>query len=117
MRICLLLFGLCIQVCTTAQNRVDSSKLKPVITAFGASVGNKTTQKIDTRGGRLRSADGKLEVTFPADAVDSEITVSVQPIHNQLTADDDGAYQLEPSGIIFKRPVQLVFHYTDGNEN
>ena len=117
MRICFLLVGFCIQVCATAQNNVDTSRLKPVVTPFGASVGSKTTQHIDVKGGSLRSADGMLEVTFPPGAVDSEIVVGIQPIHNQLTADDDGAYQLEPSGITFKRPVQLVFHYTDGNEN
>ena len=116
MRVNCLLLLFFINVCTFAQTKVVSANAKPLITPFGQPVGDSVIKRIDTKGGIVKSADGKFEVIFPADAVDTETFVSMRPIHNQLTEDDDGSYQLEPSGIIFKKPVQLVFHYADGNE-
>ncbi|MGH2565121.1 MAG: hypothetical protein ACRDE5_11445, partial [Ginsengibacter sp.] len=106
----------CNEVVTAQKNSTDTTD-KPYITPFGKPVRNITTAKIDSKGGMIKSENGKLEVIFPADALDAETTVSVQPIHNELTEDDEGAYQLEPSGMIFKKPVQLIFHYTDTNDN
>jgi hypothetical protein len=99
-----------------AQNNL-SDTTKAFVTPVGNSLGDITTVSIDRSGGTVRSNDGKLEIIFPADALDSKAQVSIQAIHNELTDDDNGSYQLEPSGLTFKKPVQLIFHYTDGNEN
>jgi hypothetical protein len=97
-------------------NQVDTSR-KPFITPAGKPFGNIASTKIDSKGGKLRSSDGALEVIVPDNALDSEITISIQSTHNDLNENNEGSYQLEPSGITFKKPLQLIFHYTDGNEN
>jgi len=117
MRLYCLLPWLLISLCTCAQNNVADVNTKPLITPFGKAIGDSIVQRMDSKGGIVKSADGKLEVIFAADAIDAETVVSIQPIHNQLMDEDDGSYQLEPSGVTFKKPVQLVFHYTDANEN
>src|SRR5690242_6007891 len=91
--------------------------MKPLVTPAGDLLGNAATAKMDSKGGNVRSADGNLEIIFPADAVTDEISVSIQSTHNVLTENDEGSYQLEPSGVTFKKPVQLIFHYAGGNEN
>src|ERR1700690_3315601 len=90
---------------------------KPFITVIGKPFGNIASAKIDSKGGKLQSVDGGLEVIVPDNALDSEITISIQSTHNDLNENDEEAYQLEPSGIKFKKPLQLIFHYTDANEN
>ncbi len=99
-----------------SQNRAGSSS-KPFVTAIGKPFGNIASAKIDSKGGTIKSADGNLEVVVPENALDAETTISIQSINNALTETDDGAYHLEPSGTSFKKPVQLIFHYTGSNEN
>jgi len=116
MRAYCLLCTLLANTCAFTQTNLTGTN-KPLVTAFGQPVGDSVIQKVGPGGGTVKSADGKLEVIFPAGAVDAETFVGVRPIHNQLTDDDNGSYQLEPSGTTFKKPVQLVFHYSDGNAN
>jgi hypothetical protein len=97
-------------------NRADSSR-KPFITPIGTSFGEIASAKIDGKGGTIKSADGNLEVIVPDNALDSATTISIQSTHNDLNENDEGAYQLEPSGIYFKNPVKLIFHYTGNNDN
>ncbi|MEP7373559.1 MAG: hypothetical protein ABI675_09250 [Chitinophagaceae bacterium] len=84
-----------------------------VITAVGKPDGKKTTVKINKEGGGLRSSDGIVELIIPAGAVSKKTDISIQPITNLMTNGDGKAYRLEPSGIQFKQPVQLIFHYDE----
>src|SRR5215831_5643778 len=98
-----------------AQNKTDTTR-QPAITSIAQPFGDIVTAKMDSKGGKLKSADGGLEIIFPADALDTAITVSIQSTHNEINDDDKGAYQLEPSGMHFKKPVQLIFHYGKEDE-
>jgi len=100
-----------------AQNNLSGAKMDTLSTPDGKPLGDIATTKIDSKGGYFKSKDGKLEIIFPADALDTETPISIQAIYNELTEDDSDSYQLEPSGLTFKKPVQLIFHYTGGNEN
>lgn len=99
------------------QNNSSDTVRKPFITPVTQPFGNIASAKMDSKGGRLKSADGGLEVIVPDGALDSETTISIQSSHNDLNENDEGAYQLGPSGIKFKKPVQLIFHYTYADEN
>ena len=53
---------------------------------------------MDNKGGTIKSVDGGLEVIIPENDIDSEINISIQSTHNDLNENDEGAYQLGPSG-------------------
>ncbi len=99
------------------QNDKTTASPKPYITPAGDPFGDIVSAIISVKGGKLISADKGLEVIVPADALDSEVNISIQSAHNNLNENDEGAYRLEPSGIKFKKPVQLIFHYISTNEN
>jgi hypothetical protein len=75
-------------------------------------VGEKISQKIDKDGGKLASADGRMELIIPQDAVSKKTNISIQPVINNLSPGKGNAYQLEPSGITFQKPLQIIFHYS-----
>lgn len=89
----------------------------PFVTPINQPFGEITSAKIDNKGGKLKSSDGGIEVIIPENALDAETNISIQSSHNDLNENDEGAYQLEPSGTNFKNPVQLIFHYKDDNDD
>jgi len=99
-----------------AQNKPDTSP-KPFITPISKPFGNIASAKIDSRGGKLKSDDGELEVIIPENTLDTATLISIQSTPNDLNENDQGAYQLEPSGKTFKNPVHLVFHFKDENSD
>ena len=108
----ILLFG---SVQASAQKNAPAANGLTFITPPGTPFGDLVRMKIGPNGGRLQSADGGLEVIFPPQATDSVLTVSIQATTNELNENEEGAYQLEPSGLLFKKAVQLIFHYHDSN--
>src|SRR5258706_6776360 len=99
----------------TASAQDDSVEIKfaPTLTALGKPAGEKLSQKIGKDGGKLISPDGRMELIIPPDAVPSKTNISIQPVINTLSPGKGNAYQLEPSGINFQKPLQIVFHYTE----
>jgi hypothetical protein len=83
------------------------------ITAAGKPNGAKTEMKIGKEGGSLRSSDGKLQLVIPRGAIAKKTGFSILPITNMAPNGNGKAYRLEPSGIKFEEPVQLIFHYSD----
>ena len=96
--------------------KIDTSQLKtielPDSTAIGTPYGNVISKMIGQDGGSLASEDGKLELIFPQGALTANTTITIQSTRNMLDS-SKCAYQLEPSGTQFKKPVQIIFHYTD----
>lgn len=92
----------------------DSVEIKyaPTLTEIGKPTGEKVGEKIDRDGGKLFSSDGRMELIMPPDAVSKKTTVSIRSVVNTLSPGKGTAYQLEPSGISFQKPVQLIFHYS-----
>lgn len=94
----------------------DSIELRfvplPDSTSLGTPAGNKTSKLIGPDGGIISSDDGKLELVFPAGALDIATDISIQPI-TLVIPNANKAYQFEPSGIRFQKPVQLIYRYSD----
>jgi hypothetical protein len=103
---------LLVVVNASAQNiPADDTASKPAITAIGKPDGEKTEMKIGKDGGSFTSSDGKMRLIIPEEAVSKKTTFSIQPVTNLMPNGNGKAYHLEPSGIQFHKPVQLVFHY------
>jgi hypothetical protein len=99
---------------SAAQNKAtEDTATTSVITAVGKPDGKKTTIKITKDGGSLKSSDGMTALIFPAGAVSKKTDISIQPITNSMNNGNGNAYRFEPSGIQFKKPVQLIFHYDE----
>jgi hypothetical protein len=105
----LLLFSIMV----SAQNDpVKDTTAQPAITKAGKPNGKIAEKKMNKDGGTLVSTDGSLELIIPPGALSKKTTISIQPITNMFSNGNGPAYRLEPSGIQFQKPVQLVFHYT-----
>jgi hypothetical protein len=90
---------------------VDSSVVF-ASTEVGRACGDPSEKQIGKEGGSLVSGDGKIELVFPDGALTSKTNISIQPSINTARDGVGFGYSLEPSGIQFKKPVQLIFHYT-----
>jgi len=95
-----------------AQDDSLEIKFAPTLTDIGKPVGEKISQKIDKDGGKLISPDGRMELIIPQDVVSKKTNISIQPVINNLSPGKGNAYQLEPSGITFQKPLQIIFHYS-----
>ena len=101
----------------TTEVQTDSVEVQmvtlPDSTAIGAPDGKLVSKEIGPAGGKIVSDDGRVELNFPEDALSANTTISIQPIVNLIPNGNGKAYQFEPSGLQFKKPVQIIFHYTD----
>lgn len=105
---------LLISIVSFAQNDVlNDTIVKPVITELGKPDGEKVEIKIGKEGGSLKSSDGKVELIFPAGALKENTNIIIQPVTNLAPNGSGKAYWFEPSGIQFKKPVQIIINYTD----
>lgn len=85
----------------------------PVATAVGVPNGTAVSASIGPVGGTLTSADGKLMLTVPANAVSGSTTFTIQPISNEAPGGASQAYRMLPDGQTFAAPVKLAFSYDD----
>lgn len=109
-----------VSLTASAQNdAVEDTAAKPAITAIGKPDGEKTVMKIGKEGGSFTSSDGKIRLIIPEGAVSKKTMFSIQPTTNLMPNGNGKAYQMQPSGITFNKPLQLVFSYneneTEGN--
>src|SRR6185503_16494388 len=94
-----LLLSILIFFCTVANaqsNTIDTIK-RPLITEFGKPFGNIASEKIDSKGGSIKSSDGRIELHFPPGALNIETLISIQSSTNTLASGIGAAYKLEPS--------------------
>ncbi|HEX2627476.1 MAG TPA: hypothetical protein VHM26_00640, partial [Chitinophagaceae bacterium] len=80
---------------------------------FGKDDGQPNSKTIGPEGGKISSMDGGVELIFPAGALAKAMLITIQPTVNLAHNASGKSYRFEPSGIQFKKPVQLIFHYTD----
>jgi hypothetical protein len=107
-------FFLLVAVNASAQNDVaEDTTAKPAITAIGKPDGKLKEMKIGKDGGSLSSSDRKITLIIPEGAVSKKTIFSIQPITNTMPNGNGLAYRLEPSGIQFQKPVQLIFNYDE----
>lgn len=100
----------------TKEPEADSVEVQfvqlPDSTVIGSTKGKKVSKEIGPTGGTIVSEDGKIELIFPADALNKLTEISIQAAESVIP-NGNKAYQFEPSGIQFQKPVQLIFQYTD----
>jgi hypothetical protein len=100
-----------------AISQSDSSEIKVIIppdsTAIGKPEGIKNSKLIGQEGGTISSSDNRVQLIFPAGALSSSTSISIQASTNTAPNGTGKSYQFEPSGIQFQKPVQIVFHYSD----
>ena len=82
---------------------------QPQATAPGTPNGTATTATIGAAGGTLASDDGLFAIDIPAGALSSDTTVTIQPITNTAWGGVGNGYRLEPNGLTFAQPIDLVF--------
>ena len=92
---------------TVKQFRLDSTTTK------GKPTGDKVTEEIDKEGGKVFSDDGKIELQFPEGALIKKKKISIQSVTNQVANGRGDAYEIEPSGLQFQKPVTLIYHYSE----
>jgi hypothetical protein len=98
---------------TTETDSVEVQLVQlPDSTALGTPTGKKVSKEIGTSGGTIISDDGRIELVFPPDALDKATEISIQPVTTMIP-NGNKSYQFEPSGLQFKKPVQIIFHYTE----
>ena len=85
----------------------------PDITAVGTPTGAPSTAVIGSAGGSLNSPDGKFTLTVPAGALNSDLSISIQPVTNEAPGGIGIGYDLQPTGTKFNSPVTLTYHYSD----
>lgn len=104
-------------VSITLFGQADTSQIKFIepsdSTAIGTPDGKSVSKEMGITGGNIISEDGRVELIFPAGAVTTNTIISIQPTTNLAPNGSGKAYQFEPSGIQFKKPVEIIFHYTD----
>lgn len=81
----------------------------PVPTARGAANGGSSSGTIGPGGGSVSSADGRFTVTYPAGALPSPITFTVQPITNLAWGGLGKAYEIGADAQAFAVPATLTF--------
>lgn len=108
-----LIFLLISAIVSAQNNAVEDTTAKPAITEIGKPDGENTKMKIGKKGGSLTSSDGKVRLIIPAGAVSKNTTFNIQPTTNLMPNGNGKAYKMEPSGINFQQPLQIIFYYTD----
>jgi len=87
------------------------------VTPIGTPVGNADTKTISTSGGSIKSTDGRIELVFPAGALNTNTNISIQPVTNTSPGGIGLSYHLMPEGITFNKPVNLIYHYSKEEVN
>jgi len=101
----------------------EGEVISPAVKPKGNSTGTPVSKTIGSGGGTVQSGDGKLQITLPANSIEGETQINIQPITNTLTeGSGNHAYRIESNGVRLRKPVTLTFYYkesilTDGAEN
>ncbi len=82
-------------------------------TEVGDPAGERLSMEIGPAGGTLTSADGRMTLKVPANAVNESVTFSIQPITNKAANGVGNGYRLEPDGRQFPVPVEVSMRFED----
>ena len=96
---------------TIKRLRLDS------VTTIGKPNGEEVSEEIDKDGGKVFSADSKMELIVPEGALSKKRKIQIQSITNLVANGRGNAYKMEPSGLQFQKPVTLIYHYSEDELN
>ncbi len=82
-------------------------------TAVGTANGTPVSASIGPSGGALTSADGKLTLSVPANALAGSVMLTILPITNEAPGGLGSSYRMLPDGQVFAAPVKLALRYDD----
>jgi len=82
------------------------------VTAFGAAKGAAVTAAIGPDGGTIATADGAIQVVFPAGAVATTTTFTLQPVENLSPGGAGPSFELTPSDVALAQPLQVTMAFT-----
>jgi len=97
----------------SAGKQPTAELVSPLCTPIGKPVGNAAMKEIGTAGGSVTSPDGRITVTIPAGALNSNTPITIQPIENTTPLGIGLSYDLLPNGQQFVKPVTVTLHYTN----
>ncbi|HTD93346.1 MAG TPA: hypothetical protein VK644_06030 [Chitinophagaceae bacterium] len=106
-------FALLPLLVSAQQISVSDSITRFGITEKGIPAGEMANSRIGEEGSTLLSSDGKVELIFPAGAVQKKTVISIQPVTNLAPNGNGYAYEMKPSGIHLQKPVRIIFHYSN----
>lgn len=113
----LLLFLLITETIVFGKNASEYKRFKVenngIVCLRGIPSGKQLSKKIGPQGGSLISADGRVQVIFPAGSIERDIEVEIIPISNTNLAGNGLAYRINPHGIKFQKLVTVQFSYAD----
>lgn len=101
----------------TAPSTTTPPNQPPAVTAQGTPTGTPITKTIGPAGGTVLSADGRVELDFPPNAVTTNTDITIQPGTNTAPNGTGVSYHFMPDGTTFAVPVTLTFHYTATDVN
>ncbi len=81
------------------------------ITAKSSASSAPASSVIGAAGGKIASSDGVLEVSIPAGALASDVTITAEVATSAATGAVGKAYVMGPNGTTFAAPVTMTFHY------
>ena len=87
--------------------RAMVTRFEDAPTQIASPVGNPISKGIGPAGGTISSADGRITLTVPKDAVSESVQFSIQPISNTAQDGIGHAYRLEPGGRAFVAPLSI----------
>jgi len=93
--------------------RAESDSINVDSSAIGKPVGDAVTKTIGPEGGKISSADGLMELSFPPGAVAAQTSIGIQAIDNTSLMNFGKTYACTPDGLHFQKPVGLIIHYAD----
>lgn len=94
------------------ENNQNSGQNSGTVTAVGTPIGAKESAAIGAAGGTVSTADHRLTIEFPAGALETETTVTIQPVTNECPGAAGTAYRITPH-LNLLQPATLTFHYHD----
>ncbi|MBS1752316.1 MAG: hypothetical protein JST63_20635 [Bacteroidetes bacterium] len=99
--------------CNKEKYQGDDSQLviTPLERPKGISTGMAVTKVIGASGGTLQSADGSMHIVVPAGALNTNTTITIEPITNTNIAGIGNAFRLTPHGKIFSKPVTITWSW------
>lgn len=82
-------------------------------TPIGAPVGAAEQKVIGPAGGTFTTADNRITLEFPAGALTTQTTITIQPVTNNCPGGTGNVMRITPHNVNFQKPVKLGFSYSD----
>lgn len=66
---------------------------------------------VGPEGGVVVSEDGRLTIEIPEGALTDAVEITVEMVDDEPGRALGPAYRVEPVGLVFEEPVQVLYHY------